>query len=498
MAVGPLSERVIRLCEAVYPQLSASGKAAVDDVRNRLSEPLRVAIAGRLKAGKSTLVNAFIGRRVAPTEVGECTRVVTQFRYGTSDRVDVVHRDGTRSVLPLDSAGMIPATLGVPLDTVAYLDVTLTLDRLRDLTVIDTPGLSSTNEQVSAGAEELLLAPVDENLDSRSLSAVSGAEAVAYVFTQAIREDDVAALEAFRSLSARLASTPINSLGVFSKVDKITGGGDPWPVVEPLAIEQARILRRQVSDVVPVVGLLAETIEAGRLTTAHCEALRQLSELSEEDRTVLLASVDLFVEHDCPVDRATRAELLDLLDLYGVAFSIAMLRADRGLSATGLIKRLGQASGFARAHYLLDRTFRVRADAIKAGWGLAVLERIAEKGGNPGESEALREELEQLMAEPEYHHLLVVEAAQQVSVGNVELPERMERELIRLALSSDPGRILNLPGAQTGNLIAGATAAAIRWRMFAVSEATPAQARIAHIAHRGFFLLSQQLKSYAG
>src|SRR5690606_18296035 len=43
----------------------------------RLDGPLVVAIAGRVKAGKSTLLNALVGRAVAATDAGECTRVVT-------------------------------------------------------------------------------------------------------------------------------------------------------------------------------------------------------------------------------------------------------------------------------------------------------------------------------------------------------------------------------------------------------------------------------------
>ena len=41
----------------------------------RLEGPLRVAIAGRVKAGKSTLLNALVGERLAPTDAGECTRL---------------------------------------------------------------------------------------------------------------------------------------------------------------------------------------------------------------------------------------------------------------------------------------------------------------------------------------------------------------------------------------------------------------------------------------
>ena len=255
---GPLSTSVATLCDEIAGQVGEQAGGQVRQIGNRLSEPLRVAIAGRLKAGKSTLVNALIGRRVAPTAVGECTRVVTRFRYGTADRVDVVCRDGVRRSLPLDDEGMIPQRLGVPAGRVGYVDVTLTSAKLRDLTVVDTPGLASADTRVSARAQQAVgvpAAPFDADIDADSASEVAAAEAVVYVFTQAVRADDVQALQAFRDASARLASSPINALGVFGKADTlVAGAGDPWPVAGPLAGQQAALLALTVSDVVTVVG----------------------------------------------------------------------------------------------------------------------------------------------------------------------------------------------------------------------------------------------------
>ncbi|HEX3732748.1 MAG TPA: dynamin family protein [Mycobacteriales bacterium] len=486
MTLGPLSARVAELCQQTAPGLGPASRDAVGAIAHRLDQPLRVAVAGRLKAGKSTLVNALIGKRVAPTDVGECTHLVTQFRYGTVDRVDVVNRDGTRITRPLDPSGMLPARLGVPLPQVAYLDVTLTIDRLRELTVIDTPGLGSTNDRVSAGAVEFLL-------DEGSLAAVSGAEAAIYVFTQAVRADDIATLAAFRALSERLSSNPINSLGLFNKIDKLATGSDPWPVAIPLAREQAELLRHQVNDVVPVVGLLAETIEAGRITGGDCESLRVLSKLPSDQRSLLLASADLFMTQPAPVDEPTRRRLLELLDLYGIAFALYMLVQDPALDIPELIHRLSQASGFARARNTLDRVFRRRADIIKAGWALSALENAAGTSTNSADRELLRDAIERLVQQPQYHQLRLIDAATQVTTGAVELPRELEAEMIRLALGDTPVQIFRMHDASTADLVAAATAAAARWRSFAVAGATPAQARVAHVVHRGFFLLSQRL-----
>ena len=71
------------------------------DQLRRLDEPLRVAIAGKVKAGKSTLLNALVGEQVAPTDAGECTRVVTWYRDGTTPRIVLHPRTGAPRPLPV-------------------------------------------------------------------------------------------------------------------------------------------------------------------------------------------------------------------------------------------------------------------------------------------------------------------------------------------------------------------------------------------------------------
>ena len=495
---GPLSAGVATLCDEMAGRVGPEAGGQLRQISDRLGEPLRVAIAGRLKAGKSTLVNALIGRRVAPTAVGECTRVVTRFRYGSADRVDVVARDGRRHSLPLDDDGMIPQRLGVPAGRVAYVDVTLTSEKLRDLTVVDTPGLASADTVVSARAEEAVgvsAAPFDADIDADSASEVAAAEAVVYVFTQAVRADDLRALDAFRDASARLASSPINALGVFGKVDTLVGGaGDPWPVAGPLAEQQAALLARTVSDVVPVIGLLAESAEAGRLTAADGAALRELAALPPGELRLMLASADLFRSRPGPVAAGQRERLLARLDLYGIGFALAQLAADPQLGTGDLVRRLGEASGFPRLRHTLDQAFRWRADAIKAGWALGRLERMAGHSRGDRDREALRDAVERLLRDPAYHRLRLLDAAQRVATGAVPLPAGWEAELTRLATSDDPRWILRLPRAGADELAAAATAAANRWRVYAVAGAGPAQSRVAQVAHRGFFLLAQQVR----
>src|SRR5690242_4923258 len=67
----------------------------------RLNHPIRIALAGTLKAGKSTLVNALVGDTIAPTDATEATRIVTWFRHGPTPKVTANHRGGRRSNVPI-------------------------------------------------------------------------------------------------------------------------------------------------------------------------------------------------------------------------------------------------------------------------------------------------------------------------------------------------------------------------------------------------------------
>ena len=81
-----------------------------------------------------------------------------------------------------------------------------------------------------------------------------------------------------------------------------------------------------------------------------------------------------------------------------------------------------------------------------------------------------------------------------MATGMVPLPAAYEQELTRLATSADARWILRLPDASAAELTSAALAAAGRWRAYAVAGAGPAQSRVAQVAHRGFYLLAQDLR----
>ncbi|MCL6591707.1 MAG: dynamin family protein [Firmicutes bacterium] len=67
-----------------------------------------LAVLGQLKRGKSSLMNAIIGRELLPTGVLPLTSAITALRYGLVERL-VVHREGLTfsKELPVSAPGRL-------------------------------------------------------------------------------------------------------------------------------------------------------------------------------------------------------------------------------------------------------------------------------------------------------------------------------------------------------------------------------------------------------
>src|SRR6476661_2968059 len=106
--------RVDRIIEAAH-RVYFGNRAATDRLEEgarRLHEPLRIALAGAVKAGKSTLLNALVGQDIAPTDATECTRVVTWYRHGATPNVTARYGGGRLMNVPVRRRGGLTFDLG--------------------------------------------------------------------------------------------------------------------------------------------------------------------------------------------------------------------------------------------------------------------------------------------------------------------------------------------------------------------------------------------------
>ena len=145
MPASNLIERVAELIAGGEELVPDALRPQLAELQRRLREPVRVAVVGRVSAGKSTMVNALLGQRVAPTDVSECTRLVTWFHYGHPQHLQIELKAGGTLDAQLTPDGTLPNTLDVPPEDIQGLHCYLANDLLKWMTLIDTPGIGSVH-----------------------------------------------------------------------------------------------------------------------------------------------------------------------------------------------------------------------------------------------------------------------------------------------------------------------------------------------------------------
>ena len=354
--------------EPAYQQ-RADVFAELDRIGWRLNQPIRIALAGTLKAGKSTLVNALVGENIAPTDATEATRIVTWFRHGPTPKVTANHVGGRRTNVPITRDDGLTFDLGRldPAD-VADLDVEWPAAELIDATIIDTPGTSSLSRDVSERTLRLLV-PDD---------GVPRVDAVVFLL-RTLNATDIALLKQIGELVGG-SSGALGVIGVASRADEIGAGRlDAMLSAKDVATRFTAEMDKTgiCQAVVPVSGLLALT--ARTLRQSEFVALEKLAGVDAAELNKAMLSVDRFVREDSslPVDAPTRALLLDRFGMFGIRISIAVLRA--GVSdSVALADELLERSGLVALRDVIDQQFAQRSELLKAHTALLSLRRFVE------------------------------------------------------------------------------------------------------------------------
>lgn len=483
------TERVLTLCDDALARLPAGdGRDLVLAVRDKLVAPLQVCVAGGVSSGKSTLVNALLGQQIAAVDAGECTRVVTWFRWDPHERAEVQLVTGERYNVQLDR-GRLPASLGAPPEAVRRVVVYLSNAALANLTLVDTPGLNTVTEVHEADTAAFLGVGTTKEAADTSV-AIGQADALVFLMPH-LREADAAVLRGFRGLYSGTGLSAVNAVGVLSRIDRLARDGDPLAVAAPIAERVDHDLRGLVSRVLPVIGLLAETARAALFTEDDFRAVTQLAAVEDElDREDMLVSAEDFLAFDgVGLDASTRRRLLGLLDLYGLQVAIGAV--DAGARGAGAVLRaLEERSGFADVADLVLGRFSRQADLLKTHVAMCDLDRISYMRTDADSARVLRSlrtPLEQLTLDAAVHDLHVLEAMQATVSGTLSLPDELLDDLERLVTGEDPC-------ARLGSDMSGAAVAALErataWgRWGGDPRRSPIEARHARMVKEAYELL---------
>lgn len=377
MNASDVAFRVIADARTVYLRKpdGQSALADLDSCEQRLREPLRIALAGTLKAGKSTLLNALIGEELAPMDATECTKIVTWFHHGATPSVRAHHVNGMSAPVPIvrDDGRLSFSLDALDPASISRLTVDWPTSELKRATVIDTPGTASLNADVSARTLDLL-APRD---------GTSGADAVLYLLRNTTAGDVGTLTEISRQVGG--SGAPLGVIGVISRADEIgVGRIDAMLSAKEVAAKAAAELSASglCQAVVPVAGLVGLT--ARTLRQREFGSLSELAGLPPEQLQRAMLSADRFCweDPDLPVPAEDRRRLLERFGMFGIRLSLALLGSGVR-DAQSLADELIARSGLGELQSLIEVQFGQRAEQLKAHSACTELRRIFTRYRDP-------------------------------------------------------------------------------------------------------------------
>jgi hypothetical protein len=476
---GELAERFRKTLATAVTQLD--GAPALAPVRALLAERtallearMRVAVVGRVCQGKSTLVNALIGKALTPTGTLELSYSVNHIRYGSPPFMAVHFKDGTSAVTSLDKLEHYAARRDDNQDLLAsidYLEVVTDRPYLRGFDLIDTAGLDSAWVEDSAVTLEFLRKS-RAGLEAETVEAAAKADALIVVMSKrGMSATDEEMLQAFLGPGSAFRS-PVTTTGVLTKVEDLwPGAEDPFVAarqIRDLMLKNSSV-RSMLFEVEPVCGKLAET--AAGLGDADLDDLRQLAGLPESVLEGSLQSAQVFLRPDrgLPLRGDRRRELYAALTGYGLKVATSLIRDDGVGTVAELREQLQQASGITRLRGRLTDHFAHRADLLKtrlAGELLIRAERSLRRDLTPADRRTLDSVTAIVTAYQNELGLAELGLLQRIQTGTTVLSHADREQILRLI--GEYGRAVHdrlglSPGTPLAELAARAAALHTRW-----------------------------------
>jgi len=148
--------------EKISAVLGADCVAGLKDwdalIAKKCEEPFTLVILGEFKRGKSTIINALLGKNLAPINVTPETYTINEISFGHTQSVEAILENGQRVPLVLEDITRENLERRMKLfpAKISCVQIKDNAPILRDIRIVDTPGLSDL-ESLDKQVEEYIV-----------------------------------------------------------------------------------------------------------------------------------------------------------------------------------------------------------------------------------------------------------------------------------------------------------------------------------------------------
>jgi GTPase Era involved in 16S rRNA processing len=196
-------------------------------LKMEVEQPCVLAVAGRVKAGKSSFINAILGKDLAKVGTTECTATINVFKYGMPPSpekpVCCIWKNGQKTwETPqfLDGLqGSDKATLQRA-EGISHFEYYLPDPILKDVTLVDTPGtdaLVGENDDSHQKVTEVFF-KLRQRHAEETLRETQQADAVIYLVAEVANVSNQEFLQEFHGATGGNSSA-MNAIGVMARID---------------------------------------------------------------------------------------------------------------------------------------------------------------------------------------------------------------------------------------------------------------------------------------
>lgn len=325
----------------------------------KLDEPMQLAIIGKISSSKSTLVNAILGKNeLMSTGQKEVTYNVGWLKYGKPDSDIIIHYKDNRPPCAKSRKEFERLSVDVThseIDNISYIELFDDAEILKDINIIDTPGLDAKRERDSQNTLDFI-------------SKVRP-DAVVMLFTHAVSEN---VLEVVSRFNSGASFNPLNAIGILSKIDVL------WQETIPRDKSALQIGRKMVENRKAKDAMLAKTL----FDLFPISALLYLAATTVDERDISLIqnafaaeptsfarslnSMPKFLaEPTNPMTEDERKFLAGKLGLYGIWLIVQQLKTGVSVDVAEIKSLFFRESGAQDFKKSLYNHFGSRAKLIK-------------------------------------------------------------------------------------------------------------------------------------